>query len=726
MQIEKSIKQSHRVVRVGAALLLAAALTALGAAYFGLSSYQRILSEQVSLERSVKDLNYLFKLQVQEWKNVLLRGHNSADFLRYWSQFEIAETAALELTDDIREQSDNRQFLLTLEHFVQEHRALGEQYRSAKSIYLGGADFDPMSADTSVRGVDRAPSNLLVRLANLVGEGASSAAEELQVQSRWIISLAASALILTFLVVAGGVSGLVRNSVETEIRSRTKSDFLAKMSHEIRTPMNGVLGMTELLSSTELNATQRRYNDAVLSSGNALVSIINDLLDYSKIEAGKFELDSEPFDIRQLVEDVYFVFSYTAKKKAVGLLFDVDKAVPQKILGDSSRLRQVLLNLLSNAVKFTDQGEVNLRVSLRRGQEGELKLNIEVSDTGIGMSNEVSRGVFEPFSQADGSINRRFGGTGLGLAIAREIVRHMGGDVFLESEEGKGSQFNILVPMKVAVDAAPKEAGLLDGKRLLLVDDAVTYAEIYQRWAEHWGMKVKCFVRSSEVIPHLESGAHYDLICADFNMPGLNGLNLSGQIRNVAGNAQTPILLLTATGDLPDPLILKDHGINHAQEKPALPERLKPLFEGLIEGRNLIDESRVKKVQHNNLAMNVLVADDNAVNCMVVKGMLLQLGHTVTQVEDGQQALEAYQHAAKPFDLIVMDCEMPIMDGFVATQKIRSLERSDSQRRRIKIYALTAHAGDAEKEKAISAGMDVVLTKPVSQAALREALNVEI
>ncbi len=722
MKRNESIKHSQRVVLAGAALLLAASLTALAAAYFTMNSYQSILKRQIVLERSVKDMNFTFKVQVQEWKNVLIRGQSPEDLSRYWSLFTDAEASVREQASNIQSVNDNPQLALTLDHFIHEHEALGEQYRNAKTLYLN-RQFDGLAADKLVRGLDRAPSNLLTRLANLVSQGAQDAAAVLQYQSRWVIVLASAALILTFLLVASGVGALVRRSVDTEVRARTKSDFLAKMSHEIRTPMNGVLGMSELLSSTNLSALQRRYNDAVLSSGNALISLINDLLDFSKIEAGRFELDKHPYDLRQLIEEVYFVFSYNAKKKGLALLFDVKSELPQKLWGDKGRLRQVLLNLISNAVKFTERGWVKLDVSLSNAEGAEEKLNIEISDTGIGMSQSSCESIFEPFSQAEGGINTKFGGTGLGLAIAKEIVRHMDGELKVSSEEGKGSQFNITLPLNVQQAGPQKSIAELRGKRLLLVDDSVAYAEVYQAWAERWGMQVTAFVNPKDVMSALEKTQSFDLVCVDFNMPSVDGVYLSSQIRALPGYEQVPILLMTATGDLPGKEELEAAGITHAREKPALPERLKPVFEDLLAGRDFTESEQALKVRRNNLSMNVLVADDNAVNCMVVKGMLLQLGHLVTVVEDGQQALDSYHHAAESYDLIMMDCEMPLLDGFEATQQIRALERADDKRPRVKIYALTAHAGNLEKQRCIAAGMDEVLTKPVSQDVLRQALE---
>ena len=710
---------------VGAALLLVAALTALGGAYYTLQSYQDILERHVALERAVKDMNFNFKVQVQEWKNVLLRGHLTVDLNIYWAGFEASEREINVLAVMIKKSSDDKQIEFTLDQFMSEHSRLGRRYRDAKNQFAA-RKYSSFEADSSVRGMDRQPSLLLTRLANLVGNNAVEASAQLHKQSRWVMILTSLFLITVFVVVVKSVLTLVRRSIESEVRARTKSDFLAKMSHEIRTPMNGVLGMSELISSTDLTLLQRRYNDAVLSSANALIGIINDLLDYSKIEAGKFELEVLVYDIRQLVEEVYFVFAYTAKKKGIELLFNVNAEVPAKLNGDVNRLRQVLLNLISNAVKFTDQGSVTLGVCLNRMPSKGDYVDIEVVDTGIGMNDAACESIFEPFSQADGSINRRFGGTGLGLAISREIIQHMGGDISAHSEVGQGSCFKVSLPLSVATGVEQIPSSSLDKKRLLLVDDSEIYADIYHDWAVRWGMVVGKFIRPQSVVSHLVSSAPYDLVCLDYNMPGLNGLNLATQIRALPNCEAVPILLMTATGDLPDREELEKAGVTHAQEKPGLPERLKPIFEKMLAGENIGEKGRGLKVLQNKQSLNVLVADDNSVNCMVVKGMLLQLGHSVTVVEDGRQAVDSYQHTHVPFDLIMMDCEMPVLDGYIATQKIRRMECGDSQSKRVKIYALTAHAGAVEKERCINSGMDEVLTKPVSQRVLRQALEAQI
>ena len=717
-----SIKHSYAAITLGIGLLLISTLITMLISYNISREFTSILKHQVQIERHTKDANFFFKRQVQEWKNLLLRGHNEADQQYYWRAFKSNEQQLTQEIHAILALNPRPEVDITIKHFLREHAALGAKYRQARQAFLT-SDKNPHIADQQVRGIDRLPSELLSTLASQVAIDAENAAQKLNQRTQDNVLFSALSITIMFILILFMINRVVSRAISSEIRSKTKSDFLAKMSHEIRTPMNGVLGMAELMGSTELSAVQRRYNDAIQSSGTALVGIINDLLDFSKIEAGKLVLEDINYCPRQLLEDIYYLFAYTAKKKGVDLIFNVDMDVPDTLRGDPGRLRQVILNLVGNAIKFTQQGHIHVHVSLSEDAKPQLQLSI--ADTGEGMDSEQLETVFQPFTQANASVTRRFGGTGLGLSIAQEIINRMGGKMTVHSELDQGTQFHLFLPLHT-VSPYRISTQSLQQVKLLIVDDSDIFAELYTQKCQQWGMQVTCIQDASHVIDHLEKKPDYDLLCLDYHMPSIDGLALAKHIRALKHYADTPIALLTATGSLPSDASLADNGITHAEEKPALPDHLIHLFERLLNGEKPTGHTRSINPQTASLqALNILVAEDNAVNGMVVRGMLQQIGHTVTIVEDGQQAVDSYLSSHEHFDIILMDCEMPNLDGYGAAQKIRSIERADSQRKRVHILALTAHAAAEEKQKCITAGMDNVLTKPISQQRLKEAIKLQ-
>jgi signal transduction histidine kinase/CheY-like chemotaxis protein len=507
------------------------------------------------------------------------------------------------------------------------------------------------------------------------------------------------------------LADLSKRNDELQELTRVKSEFLATMSHEIRTPLSGIIGMTSLLGDTTLTAEQREYVDTIRVSGDALLAIINDILDFSRIEAGRVHLEKVEFGPRFVAQEAAELYAEAASNKGIELIVDVAPDVPELVIGDAGRLRQVLINLIANAIKFTDSGEVVVTAQRKETKGPGVELQFAIADTGIGLSEEEVAQVFTVYSQIDSSTTRRHGGAGLGLAIARMLTQLMGGELGVESEKGKGSRFWFTALFREAASrgAQPHPPVSLAGTGVAIIDDNQTNRTILERYVKSWGMRERTFESGAAALAELHRAAggadDFGVVIVDLMMPDMDGAEVAARIRQDAALKDVGVVLLTSAGmsDRPRP------GVDAEVVKPVRPSQLFDVLQTVLARRGSaadgVDEATAAASPRHS---RILVVDDNAANQRVGARMIERLGYQVDVASTGAEAVSLVVNGR--YGAVLMDCQMPEVDGYEASRRIRREERGGTH---VPIIAVTADDLDGERERCLAAGMDDYISKPL-------------